>query len=1279
MEELEFIYKAENKNLILFIHGFTGGKETWNPGKESLPFPNLLKNDERIEKLFDIAIVNYYTKPFSLDKYKTIMNGFQRLFKFQSNVSYRNLGIEELSKTLETIIDHGCRDYENIVIIAHSMGGLVSKSYILNELNRKKSCKVKLFLSLAVPHNGVNWATIGSKLYSGNEQLVDLAAASKSLSEINRQWFQLASKLPDTVYFYAQHDKVVQKQEAIGYDVQEDDAKSLTADHFTICKPKDSRDFVFVAVRDKILESWEKGLFNKEHGLDMEENVLKKKTNSLLPWGYNKNGIIEITSQYIQDRGIPSLGACQSYYKGHPVSWEIVKNKFTAPRKLTKQILDSFNNSTFQVAVITGSGGEGKSTVLMQIGVSLLEQGFKIIYVDGEPKIPDSIFKNNQGPLALIIDDAYKLNNFSDVARFASTLAYPVKIVMAARKNEWANSRAFKTLGGSLRRVIEDFKLESIDKEEAEIIANLLVSTGTTDNSRSVEELKDSLLKDSNGFLLAAMITTTHGKPLEKILFDVIENISKFKDASNVLEVLAMVVVIEKINMTLAKRIVCSERLLSKASKVSAGNYKNKLDGEILPQSGSVHTRHEKIAEIIYSILFVENHFNIDEEIILKKILYAVGSLSEQLTNPDEVRFLLEVPKYYANMPECGFVSELYSAAVEANRFRAEIRLSWAKYEYKKGNAGNISRRENALQIARRGALDTNNDSLWKSWAEWEKEKSGIGSVEEEETALWIAEKGARETNYHALWTLWAKWEKEKSGIGSVEEEGTALWIAKIGSRETNYHALWTLWAEWEKEKSGIGSSEEEESALWIAKKGARETNFPELWSLWAKWEKENGIGSIEEEESALWIAKKGARETNFHALWALWAKWEKEKSDIGSVGEEESALWIAKKGARESKSKSPELWALWAKWEKENGIGSVGEEESALWIAKKGARETNYHALWTLWAEWEKEKSGIGSIEEEESALWIAKKGARETNYHALWTLWAEWEKEKSGIGSIEEEESALWIAKKGARESKSPELWALWAEWEKEKSGIGSIEEEESALWIAKKGARETKFPELWSLWAKWEKENGIGSIEEEESALWIARRGALDIEHPSLWRLWAELQKEKRGAGSVEEKETALWILSRGKEIHPNHWSFWILSAKIEEERGKIENARLLYKECERRKALTKVAFPWYEMELKLELNSGYIRGANEEYSARWILEKSLELQLESKIEPKQNLWELFIWREINSGNWGSPDKPYSALWLYNRCKKENPNFLKTPQGKEIEGEFEDFYKL
>ncbi|CAE6935340.1 hypothetical protein ACOMICROBIO_LKFPLAJE_03375 [Vibrio sp. B1FIG11] len=50
-----------NKNLVLFIHGLTGGYDTWKNSRGEL-FADLLKSDSEINSNFDFREFEYFTK-----------------------------------------------------------------------------------------------------------------------------------------------------------------------------------------------------------------------------------------------------------------------------------------------------------------------------------------------------------------------------------------------------------------------------------------------------------------------------------------------------------------------------------------------------------------------------------------------------------------------------------------------------------------------------------------------------------------------------------------------------------------------------------------------------------------------------------------------------------------------------------------------------------------------------------------------------------------------------------------------------------------------------------------------------------------------------------------------------------------------------------------------------------------------------------------------------------------------------------------------------------------
>ncbi len=59
---IEFIKRENSKNLILFIHGFIGGKETWMNDDNPSDFIEYLLDNQDVKSNYDFAIFNYFSR-----------------------------------------------------------------------------------------------------------------------------------------------------------------------------------------------------------------------------------------------------------------------------------------------------------------------------------------------------------------------------------------------------------------------------------------------------------------------------------------------------------------------------------------------------------------------------------------------------------------------------------------------------------------------------------------------------------------------------------------------------------------------------------------------------------------------------------------------------------------------------------------------------------------------------------------------------------------------------------------------------------------------------------------------------------------------------------------------------------------------------------------------------------------------------------------------------------------------------------------------------------------
>jgi hypothetical protein len=280
---IRYISKKKNNNLILLVHGFTGGKDTWID-KNGDRIPKYLERNKEINSSFDIAYYDYYTKV--IDKIDKI-RFFFGLIKSSRGRFKRNLSIDDIKDVLFSHLENEFKKYDKVVIIAHSMGGLISKAAIL-KLIEKDNNKIVLFLSLCVPHNGSNLANLG-KLILNNPNLQDLAPLSKIIDDTTRKWlnFNVIESLPRTIYYQGKNDKIVPNQSSEGYEAREVKVVYSNDDHSSILSPINSDTVVIASIITEILDSLkkkektEKSLINAELSQESLDILTKKISNKL--------------------------------------------------------------------------------------------------------------------------------------------------------------------------------------------------------------------------------------------------------------------------------------------------------------------------------------------------------------------------------------------------------------------------------------------------------------------------------------------------------------------------------------------------------------------------------------------------------------------------------------------------------------------------------------------------------------------------------------------------------------------------------------------------------------------------------------------------------------------------------------------------------------------------------------------------------------------------------------------------------------------------------------
>jgi len=266
MKEGKIMYKpikCENKkNLVLFIHGFTGAEETWvNDKGES--FADLLMKSKKIDDNYDFAQIVYYSKLLDFPRINVAKKLLGGLFGKASEPVKKNITIKKIGSLVRSTIRYNCEPYENIVIIAHSMGGLIAKSVILEENDTEMGNKIKLYISMAVPHSGSNFATVAKSLIR-NEQIYDLNPLSESINQLQALWERKKDKLPLCLYLYGEYDTIVPQASAVPINIDDILIVPCDDDHTSITKPNSIDKISYLSIKKELTNIITKSTSEKE-------------------------------------------------------------------------------------------------------------------------------------------------------------------------------------------------------------------------------------------------------------------------------------------------------------------------------------------------------------------------------------------------------------------------------------------------------------------------------------------------------------------------------------------------------------------------------------------------------------------------------------------------------------------------------------------------------------------------------------------------------------------------------------------------------------------------------------------------------------------------------------------------------------------------------------------------------------------------------------------------------------------------------------------------------
>ena len=144
--------KPCKKIAVIFVHGLTGSKETWENQDTASYWPTLLATDPNFIDQLEVYRVDYDS------------------FLFKAGPSFIDV-LLDLNKKLDTLLFE--KNFASVVLIGHSLGGNISRAYQLHiktEYGHRPLSAFGLTFTLATPMQGSDLAPM-AKFASANQQI----------------------------------------------------------------------------------------------------------------------------------------------------------------------------------------------------------------------------------------------------------------------------------------------------------------------------------------------------------------------------------------------------------------------------------------------------------------------------------------------------------------------------------------------------------------------------------------------------------------------------------------------------------------------------------------------------------------------------------------------------------------------------------------------------------------------------------------------------------------------------------------------------------------------------------------------------------------------------------------------------------------------------------------------------------------------------------------------------------------------------------------------------
>lgn len=231
--------------------------------------------------------------------------------------------------------------FEEVALVCHSLGGLIARKYLIDEIKNRHSLRVRRLILCAVPNDGAQLASIAQFLSWKHNQLKQLCRDSDLIEFLNDDW--ATHKLDDAVstkLLIGTQDQVVDRASARGH-WRHSHIETITGrNHVNLVKPTGADDDAFLTLKRLLLEP------NRESSPSVESPIVTARVSESLQ--------IEPTEARVTTQPSESVPV-------HPL-------RCIGRNEETKNLVDALREpKDFTAVLVLGSAGMGKTTITREV------------------------------------------------------------------------------------------------------------------------------------------------------------------------------------------------------------------------------------------------------------------------------------------------------------------------------------------------------------------------------------------------------------------------------------------------------------------------------------------------------------------------------------------------------------------------------------------------------------------------------------------------------------------------------------------------------------------------------------------------------------------------------------------------------------------------------------------------------------------------------------------------------------------------------------------------